>query len=103
VVPLRGAGEDEDVGHSVLGLRVATTWHLSDLLVTPSAAWQHAFGDLTPDAALAFLSTGIGLVITGVPLAQDSALTDVSFDLNLRPTIMLGVSYAGQFANEVAG
>jgi hypothetical protein len=47
VVPLRGAGEDEDVGHSVLGLRVATTWHLSDLLVTPSAAWQHAFGDLT--------------------------------------------------------
>jgi uncharacterized protein with beta-barrel porin domain len=41
------------------------------------------------------------LVITDVPLAQHSALTDVSFNLNLRPTITLGVSYAGQFANEV--
>jgi uncharacterized protein with beta-barrel porin domain len=47
------------------------------------------------------LSTGTGFVITGVPLAQDSGLIDVDFDLNLRQTIALGLSYAGQFANQL--
>lgn len=72
VAALRGASEDEDLGYSTLGLRAATTWRLSNMMVTPhaSAAWQHAFGDLTPNAALAFLSTGTGFVVAGVPLAQ---------------------------------
>jgi uncharacterized protein with beta-barrel porin domain len=32
------------------------------MVVVPhaSAAWQHAFDDVTPEAALAFASTGIG-------------------------------------------
>jgi outer membrane autotransporter protein len=49
VAALRSATEDENVGYSTLGLRAAATWHLLDLLVTPhvSAAWQHAFGDIT--------------------------------------------------------
>jgi uncharacterized protein with beta-barrel porin domain len=72
-------------------------------LVKPhaSAAWQHAFDHLTPDAALAFLSLGTGFAVTGVSLAQDSALIDVGFDLNLNSTITLGVSYAGQFAKDL--
>jgi len=103
VAALRGTSEDDDVSYSTLGLRVATTWHVSDLLVVPhaSAVWQHAYGDLTPDAALAFASTGVGFVITGVPLASDSALIDIGLDLNLDSNITLGVSYAGQFASEV--
>jgi outer membrane autotransporter protein len=97
------ASEDEDAGYSALGLRATTTWRLSSLVVTPhaSAAWQHAFGDLTPDAALAFLSTGTGFVVAGVPLAQNSALIDAGFDLNVGPSITPGVSYAGQLANEL--
>jgi len=103
VASLRGAGEDEDVGYSTLGLRAATTWHLSDLVVTPhvSAAWQHAFGDLTSDAALVLSSMGTGFVVAGVPLAQNSALIDAGFDLNLRPAVTLGFSYSGQFANNL--
>jgi outer membrane autotransporter protein len=103
VAALRGTSEDDDVSYSTLGLRVAATWHVSDLLVVPhaSAVWQHAYGDLTPDAALAFASTGAGFVITGVPLAPDSALIDIGLDLNLDSNISLGVSYAGQFASEV--
>ncbi|HWM31233.1 MAG TPA: hypothetical protein VNO69_06005 [Methyloceanibacter sp.] len=46
-------------------------WH-RDL----SAAWQHAFDDVTPGASLAFATTGIGFGIDGV-------------------------SYSGQFADEV--
>ena len=49
--------------------------HWGSMLVTPhvSAAWQHAFDDVTPGAALAFASTGIGFNVTGVPLAEDKA------------------------------
>jgi hypothetical protein len=50
-----------------------------------SAAWQHAFDDVTPGAALAFASTGIGFGIEGVPLAEDSALIDAGFDVALGP------------------
>ena len=56
------------------------------------------FDDITPGAALAFASTGIGFDVTGVPLAEDSALIEAGLDLNLSPTATLGVSYSGQFA-----
>lgn len=66
-----------------------------------SAAWQHAFDDVTPSAALAFASTGIGFGITGVPLAEDSALIDAGLDLALGPNATAGVSYSGQFGDGV--
>jgi outer membrane autotransporter protein len=103
VAALKGAGGNEDVGYSTLGLRVASTMHLRDMVITPHAAiaWQYAFDNLTPDAALVFASMGTGFDITGVPLAQNSALIDLGLDFNLDQTIMIGFSYAGQFANGV--
>jgi outer membrane autotransporter protein len=100
---LTGRGTDEIARYSTLGLRVASTMHAFDMLVTPriSAAWQHAFHDVTPGAALAFASTGIGFNITGVPLAQDSALIDAGLDLALGPNTTAGVSYSGQFGDGV--
>ena len=75
---LRGSDASENVGYSTLGLRAARTMHWQGKLVTPhiSAAWQHAFDDLTPDVVLAFASTGIGFAVTGVPLAESSALIE---------------------------
>ena len=75
----------------------------NSVTVTPhvSAAWQHAFDDITPGAALAFASTGIGFDVTGVPLAEDSALIEAGLDLNLSPTATLGVSYSGQLASDL--
>ncbi len=69
---LRSGGFDEEVSCSTLGLRTAATMQLDGAVITPhvSVAWQHAFDDVTPEAALAFASTGIGFDVTGVPLAQ---------------------------------
>jgi len=39
--------------------------------------------------------------VTGVPLAEDTALVEAGLDLNLSPTATLGASYAGQFGNNV--
>ena len=45
------------------------------MLVTPhlSAAWQHAFDDVTPDAALAFADTGIGFTVYGRAAGGETA------------------------------
>jgi len=99
---LRG-DTDQDVGYSTVGLRAARTVHWGTILVTPhiSAAWQHAFDDVTPDAALAFASTGIGFSIAGVPLAEDSVLLDTGLDFAIGARTTAGVSYSGQFGDDV--
>jgi outer membrane autotransporter protein len=102
---LRGPNIDETGNYSTLGLRAATTLHVSNMVITPkvevAAAWQHAFDDVTPDAAVAFASTGIGFDVTGVPLAENSLLLEAGLDLNLSPTATLGVSYSGQLASDL--
>jgi outer membrane autotransporter protein len=100
---LRGRGTDENVGYTTVGLRAAQTMHWQSMVVTPhvSAAWQHAFDDVTPKTALAFSSTGIGFTVYGVPLAEDSALIDTGLDFTLGPRTTAGVSYSGQFGDRV--
>jgi outer membrane autotransporter protein len=101
---LRGSSADQDVGFSTLGLRAATAMHWGAMRVTPhvSAAWQHAFDDVTPGAALAFASTGIGFGVSGVPLPEDSALIDAGLNFALGTNTTAGVSYTGQFGDGVS-
>jgi outer membrane autotransporter protein len=102
VSALVGAGNRDDVGYSTLGARVATYYLLQNgmaLIPRASVAWQHAFGDVTPTAALSFQSTGAGFNIFGVPIARDAALVEAGGDLQLSAQAKIGVSYAGQLAN----
>ncbi|MEZ5875560.1 MAG: autotransporter domain-containing protein, partial [Hyphomicrobiales bacterium] len=100
---LRGSA-DEDVGYSTLGVRAASMAYWDTMQVVPhiSLAWQHAFSDVTPDAALAFVSTGTGFTVYGVPVAEDSALIDAGVDFALGPNTTAGVSYSGQFGDGVS-
>jgi outer membrane autotransporter protein len=101
IAALAGSSTSDDVGYTTTGARIATNIPLQDgMMLTPraSAAWQHAFGDLTPGAALTFQSTGIGFDIAGVPLARDAALVEGGFDLRINPNAMVGLSYTGQIA-----
>jgi outer membrane autotransporter protein len=102
VSALIGTGNKEDVGYSTLGARVATYYLLQNgmaLIPRASVAWQHAFGDVTPTAALSFQSTGSGFNTLGVPIARDAALVEAGGDLQLTAQAKIGVSYAGQLAN----
>jgi outer membrane autotransporter protein len=102
VSALAGAGNRDDVGYSTLGARVATYYLLQNgmaLIPRASVAWQHAFGDVTPTAALSFQSIGAGFNILGVPIARDAALVEAGGDLQLTAQAKIGVSYAGQLAN----
>jgi len=64
-------------------------------------AWQHAFGDVTPGAALAFNTNGIGMGILGVPIAQDTALIEAGLGMQIAPDATLSLSYQGQLANDI--
>ncbi|MEA2908315.1 MAG: hypothetical protein QOJ15_396, partial [Bradyrhizobium sp.] len=63
-----------------------------------SAAWQHAFGDVVPTAALAFASTGAAFSVSGVPIAQNAALVEGGIDWRITAQIKLGVGYQGELA-----
>lgn len=78
IAALTASESSQDVGYSRLGLRAATKMVIGGMQLVPhaSAAWLHAFGDETPDMALAFAGPGVGFAIAGVPIARDSALLD---------------------------
>jgi outer membrane autotransporter protein len=103
VIPLLGSGNNEDVEYSSLGIRFATSMMLGNGWAIPrvSVAWQHAFGDVTPTAALAFQSTLAAFDVQGVPIASDAALVDAGLDFKVSPAIALGVAYAGQLSGDV--
>ncbi|MCC8976781.1 autotransporter outer membrane beta-barrel domain-containing protein, partial [Bradyrhizobium brasilense] len=101
---LRGAGSDQDVGYSSLGARIATSFALTNgMQLTPraSVAWQYAFGDVTPTAALAFQGLGTGFTVAGVPLARNAALVEGGLDLRVTPQASIGIAYVGQLADRV--
>ncbi|MGY4427216.1 outer membrane autotransporter protein [Bradyrhizobium sp. JR6.1] len=66
-----------------------------------SVAWQYAFGDVSPTAALAFQSTGASFTVNGVPLARNAALVEGGLDLRITSQASVGVSYVGQIADRV--
>lgn len=102
---LTGSNAAADIGYGSVGVRAATLLPLSgELALMPhaSAAWQYAFGDLTPSANLAFTSLpGSNFSVGGVPLAQNTALLEVGLDLKFNAQARIGVSYMGQFADSV--
>jgi outer membrane autotransporter protein len=98
---LSGTGNSENVGYSTLGARAATAIMLANgtaLVPRASVAWQHAFGDVTPAAGVAFQSTGAAFSVAGVPIARGSALVEAGSDLRFSPNAKIGVAYTGALA-----
>jgi outer membrane autotransporter protein len=101
---LVGSSASDDIGYSTLGARIATGVPLQNgMMLTPRAslAWQHALGDVTPGATLAFQSLGSAFSMSGVPLARDAALVESGVDLNINTSVTIGVSYVGQLSDRV--
>jgi outer membrane autotransporter protein len=98
---LSSSANNMNIGYSSLGLRAATQWTLANgTIVVPhaSAAWQYAFGDVVPTAALAFASTGAAFTVAGVPIAKNSALVEGGIDWRITAQMKFGVAYQGELA-----
>ena len=101
IAALTGLSKQNDIGCSTLGTRAATNTILSNgmlLTVRGSVAWQHALGDVTPDALLAFQGSTALFTVAGVPLARDAALIETGFDALITARTTIGISYTGQLA-----
>lgn len=84
---------------STLGLRASSGFVLGNgEIVTAHGmlGWQHAFGDITPTALMAF-GGGSTFDIAGVPISEDVALTEAGFDYNIGAGAVLGLTYNGRF------
>ncbi|SHN76759.1 autotransporter outer membrane beta-barrel domain-containing protein [Bradyrhizobium erythrophlei] len=101
IAALSGSASNENIGYSSLGVRAGTLWTLpGGTVLNPHAAltWQHAFGDVTPTAALAFQNGGGVFSVAGVPIAIDSALVEGGVDWRITAQVKLGVEYQGELA-----
>ena len=99
---LMAPDQSHEVGYSSVGLRTATSFMAGTATVVPylTVAWQHALNGVTPTTAVAFAASGVGMNVSGVPIARDSALVDTGFDVVVTRNAAIGFSYIGQLAND---
>lgn len=100
VAALTIGGSSFETTYSVLGLRLshALATGRGPLMLSASAGWQHAFGDLLPSATMAF-SGSPAFTVTGVPLSSDAAVLDLGISYTPSATIDVGLHYVGQLAS----
>ncbi len=99
---LSGRSDDTGFGYATLGLRGAHSLALpggTHLTLRGALAWRHAFGDVTPQATLAFAGTG-PFSVAGLPIARNAALVEAGLDLAVAKSTTLGLSYTGQLSQE---
>ena len=102
---LTGSSTSSSVGYSSLGVRAATSMPLGGMVLQPHAslAWQLAFGDTSPNADLAFISApAASFTVSGVPIAENTAVVELGADLLVSPQASIGLSYLGQFAGDTS-
>ncbi|MCB4770725.1 autotransporter domain-containing protein [Ancylobacter sp. Lp-2] len=103
VTGLSSQGLSFDTPYSTLGLRLATSLALGGGTLTPHAslAWRHAYGDIAPEAAMAFLQTGSGFTVAGAPIAEDSFVVGAGLGYDIGANLTLNIGYEGQFGDSV--
>ncbi|NNC23517.1 autotransporter domain-containing protein [Salinisphaera sp. USBA-960] len=98
---LTADSDNTDVTYSTLGTRAATDLDLGGVKATARGqlGWQHAAHDITPASSHAF-THGPSFSVSGVPLADDTALVGTGLDVHFTDSAALGLSYRGQLASE---
>lgn len=96
---LTSAGGKEAITYTSLGARGALPVTVGSLraVVRGSLAWQHAFGDTTPESTFSF-SGSQAFTVAGAPVATDAALVEAGLDIAFAPGMTLSAFYSGQLA-----
>ena len=88
--------------YTTLGLHASTelSFGFADTRLRGTAAWRHAYGDITPVSTSASAGANI-FDISGLPIARDAALLAAGFDMDIAQNTTIGLSYQGQIASRV--
>lgn len=100
VAALSGLGDSTDVTTTTLGLRASRQFLFGGTALTASGmiGWRHAFGDITPEANLAFAGGDIFLN-KGLPVAENALALEAGLDVDFTPNAKFGVHYNGQIGD----
>lgn len=100
VTALDGGSDSLDTFFTTLGLRASTTFDVGTAQATlhGTVGWQHASGDITPEATLAFVGGDV-FSVAGAPIAEDVAVLGVRLDFAATENATIGIGYDGQFGS----
>ncbi|MBN9135421.1 MAG: autotransporter domain-containing protein, partial [Phyllobacterium sp.] len=101
IAALSAPSSSTELTTTTLGLRASrafTLGHATTLTARGMAGWRHAYGDVTPQAQLAFASGGDSFDVSGLPVAQDTALVEAGLAYDIGRATTLGLTYTGQFS-----
>jgi outer membrane autotransporter protein len=62
--------------------------------------WRHAYGDVAPEARLAFASGAAAFTVAGAPVSRDALVAEAGLDWQPGPDMTLGVAYGGQIGED---
>lgn len=95
-------GETQDGSYLTLGWRAATSWQVAQrkLVGRASLAGRHAFVDPQMRGEAQSLATGERMQLQGREFERDNLRLDLGLDYELSPDLYLGLSYAGQYAED---
>ncbi|AEV37819.1 protein containing Outer membrane autotransporter barrel domain [Pseudovibrio sp. FO-BEG1] len=97
---LKAGRQTMDSTFTSIGLRAETWAKLGQFAakLSAQAAWQHAFGDVTPVANHAFAG-GDDFSVAGIPIARDALLLNLGTSVDLGRNTTLDLAYDGQFGS----
>ncbi|MCB5425861.1 autotransporter domain-containing protein [Altererythrobacter sp. CC-YST694] len=103
VAALTGDSMSTDATFGTFGFRGSAKLDVAEAgaLIKGLVGWRHAFGDTLPYASHSFGAAAAPFTVTGVPVAEDAMVTEVSVDFPLNENVRLNLGYKGQFGGDV--
>lgn len=103
VAALTGDSVKTDATFGTFGFRGSAKLDSAEggMLLKGLVGWRHAFDNDLPYASHSFSGAAKPFLVTGVPLAEDAAVAEISLDLPLSDNIRVNVGYKGQFGGDV--
>ncbi|MEO2037824.1 MAG: autotransporter domain-containing protein, partial [Martelella sp.] len=100
IAALSAGDSDMNVTYMDLGLRASKTFAMGERTasVNGQIGWRHAFGDITPEMAMAIAGSA-PFSIEGTPINENAAIVNAGLNFNLAENANLYVNYVGQFAD----
>lgn len=98
---LSGHALSSNMAYATFGSRIASHVTLGKAtILTPNATigYRHAFGTITPSIKENFLHQSADFNVSGVPLAENSAMVSLGLQAQLKDRLQLGISYTGQYS-----
>ncbi|GGA06730.1 autotransporter outer membrane beta-barrel domain-containing protein [Dyella caseinilytica] len=92
-------GDNHSATYTTLGSHASTHFVFNGDFFTAHASlgWRHAFGNVQPDAVMAF-ANGDPFTVEGLPIARNALAVDTGIDLHVNKQATISLSYNGQIA-----